>query len=122
MITGTLIAENLRVGAELGGVRLVVRTIRRAAQGDTAAGQPEMWTLIEFEADEADGGALAAAFSQALERPGGWYVDFRTPAETFVVYAGRIFRYPRGDAPGRAEAEAYGRAAGVPDDQLDWPQ
>lgn len=122
MITGTLIGESLRTGAELGGVRLVVGKIRRASQGDTAVGQPELWTLIEFEADEADGGALAAAFSEVLDRPGGWYVDFRTPAETFVVYAGRVFRYPRGDASGRAEAEAYGRAVGVPEDQLDWPQ
>jgi hypothetical protein len=99
-----------------------VTTIRRAAQGDTAVGQPEMWTLIEFEADEADAGPLAVAFSEVLDEPGGWYVDFRTPAETFVVYAGRIFRYPRGDASGRAEAAAYGRAVGVPEDQLDWPQ
>jgi hypothetical protein len=122
MITGTLIAESLRVGAELGGVRLVVGKVRRADQGDTGAGQPEVWTLIEFEADEADAGALAAAFSEVLDQPGGWYVDFRTPAETFVVYARRVFRYPRGDASGRAEAAAYGRAVGVPGDQLDWPQ
>jgi hypothetical protein len=122
MITGTLIAESLRVGAELGGVRLVVGKVRRADQGDTGAGQPEVWTLIEFEADEADAGALAAAFSEVLDQPGGWYVDFRTPAETFVVYARRVFRYPRGDASGRAEAAAYGRAVGVPEDQLDWPQ
>jgi hypothetical protein len=122
MITGTLIAESLRVGAELGGVRLVVGKVRRADQGDTGAGQPEVWTLIEFEADEADAGALAAAFSEVLDQPGGWYVDFQTPTETFVVYARRVFRYPRGDASGRAEAAAYGRAVGVPEDQLDWPQ
>jgi hypothetical protein len=122
MITGTLIAESLRVGADLGGVRLVATKISRAAAGDTTIGQPELWTLIEFEADEADGGALAAAFSEVLDQPGGWYVDFRTPAETFVVFAGRIFRYPRGDALGRAEAAAYGRGVGVPEDQLDWPQ
>jgi hypothetical protein len=41
---------------------------------------------------------------------------------TFVVFAGRIFRYPCGDASGRAEAAAYGRGVGVPEDQLDWPQ
>jgi hypothetical protein len=121
MINDTLIAESLRVGAELGGVRLVAIKIGRAAAGDTAVGQPELWTFIEFEADEAVAGALAAAFSEVLDRP-GWYVDFRTPTETFVVFAGRIFRYPRGDASGRAEAAAYGRAVGVPEDQLDWPQ
>jgi len=32
MIEGTLIAESIRVGAELGGVRHVSRKIRRAPQ------------------------------------------------------------------------------------------
>lgn len=121
MIEGTLIAESMRVGAELGGVRLVVRSIRRASVVDAADGQPELWTLIEFEADEADAGALADAFARVLEKRGGWYTDFRTPAETFVVYAGQVFRYPRGDAMGRAEAQAHGRSVGVPEQQLDWP-
>jgi len=37
-----------------------------------------------------------------------------------VVFAGQVFRYPRGDAAGRASAQAYGRQAGVPEAQLDW--
>jgi hypothetical protein len=121
MIEGTLIAESIRVGAELDGVRLVTRKIRRAAAGDVAAGQPELWTLIEFEAEEPDAGVLAAALASALDEQHGWYTDFRTPSETFVVYSGRVFRYPRGDDAGRAEAMTYGRSAGVPERQLDWP-
>lgn len=107
MIEGTLIAESLRVGAELGGVRLVIRKIRRLAAGDMAVGQPEPWTLVEFEADEADAEVLAGQLAEVLDRP-GWYTDFRTPAETFVVYSGRV-------------PAAYGRSLGVPEDQLDWP-
>jgi hypothetical protein len=53
---------------------------------------------------------------------GGWYVDFHSPEETFVVFAGRVCRYRRGDERGRAEAEAYARARGVPQAQLDWPE
>lgn len=121
MIEGTLIAESLRVGTELGGVRLVARKIRRAPAGDVSAGQPELWTLIEFEADEQDAEVLAGALAEVLEQQNGWYTDFRTPDETFVVFSGRIFRYPRGDGPGRAEAAAYGRSVGVPEPQLDWP-
>jgi hypothetical protein len=121
MIEGTLIAESIRVGAELGGVRLVSRSIRRVTAGDEAAGQPELWTLIEFEADERDAGALADALAKVLEPEGGWYCDFRSPDETFVVYSGRVFRYRRGDDSGRAEAAAYGRSKGVPESQLDWP-
>jgi len=121
MIEGTIIGESIRVGAEVGGVRLVSRRIWRSAQGDTATGQPEVWTLIEFECDEREADALAAGLAAALEKTGGWYADFRSPAETFVVYADKVFRYPRGDSEGRAEAMAYGRAAGVPEDELDWP-
>jgi hypothetical protein len=121
MIEGTVIGESIRVGAELSGVRLTVRKVSRAAAGDAAAGQPELWTFIEFEADESQAAVLADALADVLERSGGWYTDFRTPDETFVVYAGRVFRYPRGDSAGRAEAAAYGRSVGVPDNQLDWP-
>jgi hypothetical protein len=53
---------------------------------------------------------------------GGWYVDFHSPTKSFVVFAGRILRYTRGDKAGRAEAEAYARSRGVPDAQLDWPE
>lgn len=121
MIEGTVIGESIRVGAELSGVRLTVRKVSRAGAGDAAAGQPELWTFIEFEADESQAAVLADALADVLERSGGWYTDFRTPDETFVVYAGRVFRYPRGDSAGRAEAAAYGRSVGVPDNQLDWP-
>ena len=121
MIEGTLIGESIRTGAELSGVRLTVSKVSRAALGDKTAGQPELWTFIEFEADESQGGVLAGALAGVLERNGGWYTDFRTPDETFVVYSGRVFRYPRGDGAGRAEAAAYGRSVGVPQEQLDWP-
>jgi len=121
MIEGTLIAESIRAGAELGGVRLVTRKIRRAPQGDVPAGQPELWTLIEFEAEETDAEVLADALAKVLDPEHGWYADFRTRHETFVVYSGRVFCYPRGDSPGRAEATAYGRSVGVPEHELDWP-
>ncbi len=121
MIEGTLIAESLRVDAELSGVRLVTRKVRRVAAGDASAGQPELWTLIEFEAEEQEAGVLAEALAKVLDHQHGWYTDFRTPDETFVVYSGRVFRYPRGDSSGRAEAAAYGRSVGVPEHELDWP-
>jgi hypothetical protein len=121
MIEGALIAESIRVGAELDGVRLVIRKISRSPAGDVSAGQPELWTIIEFEGDESDRQALADALAAVLMKELGWYADFRTPEETFVVYSGRVFRYPRGDSAGRAEAVEYGRSMGVPEHELDWP-
>ena len=47
-------------------------------------------------------------------------MNFQSPVSSFVVFPGQIFRYPRGDAAGRAEAQAYGRQLAIPEPQLDW--
>lgn len=117
MIKGTLIAESMRAGSSLTGVRLVVREVSRNAVTD----QPGIWTAIEFEAGDSDADGLARDFAALMDEP-GWYVNYSSASETFVVYHDRIFRYPRGDEAGRAEAAAWGRAHGVPEDQLDWPE
>lgn len=122
MIEGTLIAESLRVGTNLENLKLTVRKINRLRPGDTTPEEPEIWTLLDFEADEAGAENLAQTFAGVLDdQPMAWYADFRSPAETFVVFPGRIFRYPRGDHAGRAEAQAHGRQLGIPESQLDWP-
>jgi len=122
VLRGGLIAESLRVGAVLSGVDLTVRRVSRADVGDVDAGQPRTWTFIDFEAVADDAEKLAEALSAALEKRGGWYCDFRTDDDTFVVFNGRVFRYPRGDAEGRATAADYARSVGVPEPQLDWPE
>jgi hypothetical protein len=120
-LEGALIAESLKVGAKLDDLALTVTTISRADLGDVGAGQPRTWTFIEFEAPDAEADRLVRALEGALLPVGGWYCDFRNDAETFVVFAGRSFRYPRGDREGRAAAAHHGRSVGVPDPQLDWP-
>jgi hypothetical protein len=120
MIEGTLIAESLRVGTSLEGLNPTVRKVSRVRPGDSTVGQPQIWTLLDFEADEAAADELARIFADALDQP-GWYVDFRSPAETFVMFPGRIFRYPRGDDARRAEVQAHGRQLAIPETQLDWP-
>jgi hypothetical protein len=120
VINGVLIAKSLRAGANLENLRLVVSKISRFQPEGSTPDQPGTWTTLDFEADEADAGELAQMFASVIDRP-GWYVDFRSPTETFVVFPGRVFRYPRGDATGRAEAEAHSRQLAIPAVQLDWP-
>jgi hypothetical protein len=120
MFTGALILESVRVGARLDDLNLVVRSVHRFNPEGTTADQPGTWSVVEFEVGDDDAPRVAEAFAGVLSRP-GWYVDFRSPAETFVVFPGQVFRYARGDAAGRAEAQAHGRSAGVPGRQLDWP-
>jgi hypothetical protein len=118
---GVLIAESISKGHPLDGLNLHLRKISRADAGDVNAGQPLTWSFIEFEVDDDHVADVAHALSGSMEASGGWYCAFHTNKETFVVFAERIFRYRRGEAEGRAEAEAYGRSVGVPEAQLDWP-
>jgi hypothetical protein len=119
MLEGTLLAESLRVGATLDDLALTVRKISRYRVHSATSDQPDVWTAVEFEAEESGAVQLAQAFADALDQP-GWYANFQSPAESFVVFPSRIFRYPRGSQTGRAEAQAYGRQLAIPEPQLDW--
>lgn len=118
MLTGVLIAESLRVGGVLKDVPVQVTKIERSEAPGPADGQPRVWTLLDFRAAEADADRLPAALAACLAPVGGWYANFNTATEAFTVFAGRVFRYPRGDRARRAEE--YARSAGVPEAQLDW--
>ncbi|MHB1594121.1 MAG: hypothetical protein ACYCO9_17210 [Streptosporangiaceae bacterium] len=100
-------------------LNLTARRISNYRPGSIAPGQPEIWTAIDFEAADADAEGLAKIFAGVLDEP-GWYANLQSATESFVVLPGRIFRYPRGDASGRAQAQSYGRRLAVPEPQLDW--
>jgi hypothetical protein len=124
MATGTLIGESIRPGTTLDGVPITVNRIERVeptniSDEQLASGIPTRWTLLFFEVADDAAPALADALAAILDEP-GWYVDFHTAGESFVVFRNAVFRYAIGDAEGRAEAEAYARAHGVPDAQVDW--
>lgn len=120
MLEGVLIAESLRVGAELAGVPLQVGKVVRVEVGSAAGEQPRVWTLLHFAAEEAAAERLAEVLAECLAPTGGWYVNYNTAAEAFVVFAGRVFRCPRGQAEGRRRVAEYARGIGVPEAQLDW--
>ena len=122
MARGQLIAESLEVGERfrVRGVRLLGATRVEPPEERLRADQPRRWTFIGFEMDDELAPAVADALAGALDGDGGWYCNFSTADETWVVFRGRVFRYPIGDLAGRAEAEAYGRSLGVPEPQLDW--
>ncbi|MFF4905395.1 hypothetical protein ACFY2T_11035 [Streptomyces sp. NPDC001260] len=121
MINGYVIGESLRPGAEFAPRGLRLRKVGRLDVSESAAaGQPSYWTFVEWEAEEEDVAGLAQALADALEPENGWYADFTAGEERVVVFAGKVFRYRRGDPAGRAEAVAYGRSVGTPAHQLDW--
>jgi hypothetical protein len=115
--SGTLIGESLRVGTELDGIPLTVTKFSRIRVED----EPQVWTLIYFDVAAARAADLAERLSRLLVRDGGWYCDFRSDDEVFVVFCDRVFRYRRGDGTARSAAEDYARSMGVPEAQIDWP-
>lgn len=120
MLTGVVIAESLRADAQLDGAVFNIARVKRVPVENAADGQPPVWTLLEFEADEAEAAALANQLAEALDAAGAWYVDFHSAVESFIVFAGKVVRYRRGDVDGRREAERHARSIGVPASQLDW--
>ncbi len=121
MIRGTLVCESLRVGSSLDGLDWTIRSIRRVNVASASDDQPARWTLFDFEVADDAAERLAEQLSAVLDEP-GWYVDYSTATEKFIVFAGRVFRYPLGSAAGRQEAADYARSKGVPEAQLDWPE
>jgi len=122
MARGQLIAESLKTGERfrLSGVRLVGVTRVEVPPERLRSDQPRRWTFIGFEMDDELAATVAEGLAIALDGDGGWYCNFSTADEAWVVYRGRVFHYPIGDPAGRTEAQSYGRSIGVPEPQLDW--
>ena len=122
MLSGTLLAESIRVGAEFRIDGFVVTRIVRKDFPDEPPGMPTTWTFIEFQAEDNRAGELARKLADVLAAEGGWYADFGVGDDHVVVFAGKVFRYRKGDEAGRAEATRYGLSVGCPADQLDWTE
>ena len=121
MLRGVILAESLQPGAVLEVPELrVVRMWREDVSASAAPTQPPVWTILDVEAPGERAEELSDALAAVLLADGGWYADFRVGADHVVVFAGRAFRYRRGDGPARAHVVAYGRSVGVPEHQLDW--
>ena len=123
----------MRVGAgmTLDGVELVAVSRHDVSAGTRAgeeprevdgavAGQPSVWTFIDFGGPDSRADEVAQQLSEVLAAEGGWYADMDVAEDKIVVFSDAVFRYRRGDAAGRGRAAEHGRRAGVPEHQLDW--
>ena len=120
MLNGTLIAESLRVGTDLHFDGLVLTSLSRHEEPDEPPGMPTTWTLLGFEAEDGLADMLAQKLADVLIADGGWFADFGVGDDHVVIFAGKVFRYRKGDVAGRAETAQYGLSVGCPTSQLDW--
>ena len=116
---GTVIVESLE-GAILPPLLGSAKTFHIPAPSATAE-QPEVWTFATFDLPDGDAESVAGELSARL-KPGPWYANFSTAAMVFVVFRHRAFGYAVGDVAGRADAQTYALAQGVPQNQIDWTE
>ena len=133
VVRGRVIAESLREGAvvKLAGVELTSVSRHDVSAGTrpgdavrsedgAVAGQPPVWTFVDFAGSDDLAEAVAEALAAALLGEGGWYADIDVGDDKIVIFADRVFRYRRGESVGRDAAAEHGRRVGVPEHQLDW--
>jgi len=116
MFTGLLLKESLEDESVLDTLRVTkteVWDVQNAVDW-----QPRRWTAITFEGDDDQADALAGRLSRALKP--AWYANLTTETHAYVVFAGKTFKYLRGDGQARADAQQYALSVGVPASQLDW--
>jgi len=117
MLKGLLLKESLKDERILSRVRITASetwNVQNAAEN-----QPAVWTALSFETEDDQAVAFCAELSGVLHAQ-GWYVDAATTTHTYVIFPGKVFCYPRGDALQRAAAQQFGRSLGIPEAQLDW--
>ena len=121
MLRGRLLTESLRLDAELAVPDLAItRLFRQDVSASVVETQPDVWTILDFEAPDERADELAEALAGALRAEDGWYVDFTVGDDHVIVFADRVFRYRIGDNDARQRAIDHGRSVGTPEHQLDW--
>jgi hypothetical protein len=80
--------------------------------------QPKRWTAISFEGESDRADEVAEAMSQVMKPK--WYANFSSETHVYVVFENRVFKYVKGDAKARAEAQSYAISVGIPESQVDW--
>jgi hypothetical protein len=80
--------------------------------------QPNLWTAISFEVDDADAEGVIEELNRALKPQ--WYIDTRWGEWVVVIFSQRVFKYQRGDQAGKTEAQTYAQNSGLPPSQVDW--
>jgi hypothetical protein len=116
MFKGLLLRESLK---DAGVLDLVQATETEVWNAENAVDwQPKRWTAISFEGESGQADEVAEAMSRAMKP--GWYANFSTETHVYVVFEDKFFKYVKGDAEARAEAQAYATSVGIPESQIDW--
>ena len=81
--------------------------------------QPEKWTAIFFENNDENISNVVKTLSLCIKEK--WYIDISAENSKYIIFRNKIFKYNYSDKTGKEEALEYGKLAGIPESQLDWP-
>jgi hypothetical protein len=119
-LRGAIIAESLREGFALQDIEFTVVGLRRIRVAAPAESQPQLWTLLQFEAPDESADDLASRLQAGLLTP-GWYANFDQDVDLkWVVFPGKTYRYRPADSAAHDDVLAYAARLGIPEEQRDW--
>lgn len=119
IFTGLIIAESLADTGLLSDTRITITRQETWDIGDRAADwQPTTWTAIYIEGDDNVLPVVAKLVSQSIKEC--WYANLSDDNTEYVVFKGKIFKYPKGDTATKRKAQDYAIAHGVPEHQVGW--
>jgi len=113
---GLLLLESLKDGGVLDLVKVTKTEVWDV--GNAVDWQPERWTAVSFEGESNRADKVAEAISRAIKP--AWYANFSTGTHVYVMFEDKVFRYVKGDAQARAEAQSYAISVGIAESQIDW--
>jgi hypothetical protein len=113
---GLLIIESLRDDIVLDSLHITRREVWNVEEETSF--QPSTWNAVWFDGKENHADEVAGLLIRFMHPE--WYCNIATERYSYVVFGGKVFKYPRGDKQGRAEAQAHGQMLGLPEEQLDW--
>ena len=117
MFKGLLLKESLRDEGILDIVQ--VTKVEAWDVGERVENwQPDRWTAVSFEGDDAQADEVGEKMSRAIKPK--WYANFSTESHAYVVFADRVFKYVKGDSEARVRAQQYAISVGIPQRQVDW--
>ncbi len=117
---GTIIEESLEDKSVLDGLKVTLDRVELVTE-DHKTPWVNQWTFLSVEIPAEKVNEIAEKLSQALDSKHAWYADFKTDADHYILFRGKIFHVTdRSSREQYDKAAQYGFTLGIPEYQLDF--
>jgi hypothetical protein len=117
---GVIIEESLTDASVLGDVKIISTKVEPVTEKHKTP-WIEQWTLYTIEIPTEKAAEIAKKIGKALDKKHNWYADYKTEAEHYIIYSGKVFHITdRFDKNQYDEATGYGISVGIPSYRVDF--